>query len=79
MIDNPGEFVDFHFVYLTNPTVAGANGEVATPIDCTIDTSNVLHCVVEDQDVLQLFGANLSIAAIDEGTGPATFTVVQIL
>ena len=81
VIDDPGEFVGFHYVYLTNPTVVAADGQVETPVSCTIDTSDVLSCIVvgSDQDVLQLFGDTLTIAAVDEGTGGGTFVVVPIV
>jgi hypothetical protein len=50
MIDNPGQFVDFHFVAMLNPDT-DAEGFVATLVSCTIDSLDVLNCSVQDQDL----------------------------
>jgi len=79
VVDSPGEFVNFHYVYILDPSEDSSLTN--TMVTCSIDESNVLSCSVQDQDVLQLFGGMLSISATaesGEAATPATFTLVQV-
>ncbi|KAH0844575.1 hypothetical protein AYO21_08537 [Fonsecaea monophora] len=77
VLDQPGEFVTFHYLFLSNPTLAAATDLEPSEVACSVDSANELYCAVEDQDVLQLFNNVLTIAATDQGFGAATFTLVQ--
>ncbi|OAL32809.1 hypothetical protein AYO20_07766 [Fonsecaea nubica] len=79
VLDQPGEFVDFHYLFLSNPALAAASDLEPSKVACSVDSANELYCAVEDQDVLQLFNNVWTIAATDQGYGTATFTLVQTL
>jgi hypothetical protein len=75
VIDSPGEFVDFHFLYILDPT--GGETYNRTFAICEMAEGNVLSCDVQGQNVLQLFGPVLSIASIaEDGATQGTFFLV---
>lgn len=75
MVDSPGQFVYYHYVWLTDPTMAQTYDEA--PVACVVSADLTLTCSVRDQNVLQLFGDQLSIAASNEGTA-SSFTLVPV-
>jgi hypothetical protein len=78
VVDNAGSFVDFHYLYLTNPAVAAANDEVTEPVSCTVTPESELACAVRNQDVLQLFVDTLAISTVDQGSGGGVFMMVLL-
>ncbi|KAF7677153.1 hypothetical protein GT037_005365 [Alternaria burnsii] len=75
VVDVLGQFVDFHYVWLTDPTTVQTHDEA--PVACVVDADLALTCSVRDQDVLQLFGDQLSIGASVEYT-TSSFTLVPV-
>lgn len=75
VVDSPGQFVYYHYVWLTDPTMAQTYDEA--PVACVVSADLTLTCSVRDQNVLQLFGHQLSIAASNEGTA-SSFTLVPV-
>ncbi|RYN18157.1 hypothetical protein AA0115_g11420 [Alternaria tenuissima] len=75
VVDSPGQFVYYHYVWLTDPTMAQTYDEA--PVACVVSADLTLTCSVRDQNVLQLFGDQLSIAASNEGTA-SSFTLVPV-
>jgi hypothetical protein len=77
VLDEPGNFVDPHFVYIAGPD-AGV-GLTKNLLACQVDDGNVLTCTVQDQHVLQLTGSYLSISSITQGgSTQSTFVMVQV-
>jgi hypothetical protein len=76
VIDNPGEFVDYHFVYIITPS--GAPGLQQTPIYCAVSVEAVLTCSVQSQDILQTFDGYFAIAATQEQDPVEVFRVVSV-
>jgi len=76
VIDNPGEFVDYHYVYIITPS--GGTGFQQTPVYCAVSVGGVLTCSVQNQDILQTFGGYLAIAATQEQDPVEVFRVISV-
>jgi hypothetical protein len=76
VIDVPGEFVEYHFVYIATPN--GAAGLQQTPVYCAVSVEDVLTCSVRYQDILQTFGRDLVISATQEQDPVEVFKVVSV-
>jgi len=76
VVDTPGEFVDYHYVYIVPPS--GAPGSQQTPVYCAVSVEDVLTCSVQYQDILQTFDDYLAIAATQEQDPVEVFKVVSV-
>lgn len=77
-LDVPGQFVDQRYVYVVRPDAAAIYEQ--TPMNCVMGLpANDLQCVVRDQDVLQLYGSRLGIAAQDYTGQVTTFRMLQVV
>jgi len=77
VVDNPGEFSDFHFVYTQRPEDAPELEQNA--VYCEVDEQSLLSCSVMDQNIIQLFSGFLSISAGEEdGAVQSDFTIVLV-
>lgn len=77
VLDSPGQFVAYHYVYLDRAD--STSGFTETPVTCMAGLDLVLRCSVRDQNVLQLFLGLLSISATQQDGGPpVVFTLVEV-
>lgn len=79
VLDLTGEFVGFHYVYVIDPGATDPNQYDQATVRCEVDEENLLSCSVRDQDALQLYEDQLSIATVVDPAGTqSTFTLVQL-